>query len=156
MKKYQYFILGLILAVGGTAMAAVFNSSQVGTNPVNNYYLQTNGSTSSWQPVSATGGSGTVSTSTVPTVGQIPYWTSNGYPSLLGSTATTSATWYQDEVLSRTDGTNYTLAHTPTAVVFLYLNGQLLPATGNYTRTGTAIALTSPTIASDTVSATYS
>ena len=37
-------------------------------------------------------GSGTVSTSTVPTIGQIPYWTSNGYPSLLGSTATTSVT----------------------------------------------------------------
>ncbi len=45
--------------------------------------------------ISSTGGSGdsgTVSTSTVPTIGQIPYWTSNGYPSLLGSTATTSVT----------------------------------------------------------------
>ena len=56
MKKYQYFILGLILAVGGMGMVAVFNSSQVGTNPVNNYYLQTNDSTSKLQPVSATGG----------------------------------------------------------------------------------------------------
>lgn len=72
-------------------------------------------------------------------------------------TSSGSATWYQDEVLTRTDGTNYTLAHTPTAVVFLYLNGQLLVGGGqDYTRTGTAIALTSPTIASDTVSATYS
>jgi len=34
------------------------------------------------------GGSGTVSTSTIPTVGQLAYWTSNGFPSLLGSVAT--------------------------------------------------------------------
>lgn len=41
--------------------------------------------------ISATGGSGgsgTVSTSTVPTVGNLAYWTSNGFPSLLGSVAT--------------------------------------------------------------------
>lgn len=34
------------------------------------------------------GGSGTVSTSTVPTVENLAYWTSNGFPSLLGSVAT--------------------------------------------------------------------
>lgn len=42
--------------------------------------------------LSASGGSGTVSTSTVPTVGQLAYWTSSGYPSLLGSVATGTAT----------------------------------------------------------------
>lgn len=36
--------------------------------------------------------SNTVSTSTVPTIGQLSYWTSNGFPSLLGSVATTSVT----------------------------------------------------------------
>ena len=36
------------------------------------------------------GGTGTVSTSTIPTVGNLSYWTSNGYPSLLGSVATSS------------------------------------------------------------------
>lgn len=34
------------------------------------------------------GGTGTVSTSSVPNVGDLAYWTSNGYPSLLGSVAT--------------------------------------------------------------------
>lgn len=33
-------------------------------------------------------GTGTVSTSTIPTVGQVAYWTNNGFPSLLGSVAT--------------------------------------------------------------------
>lgn len=37
-------------------------------------------------------GTGTVSTSTVPTIGQIAYWTSAGYPSLLGSVATSTLT----------------------------------------------------------------
>lgn len=36
------------------------------------------------------GGSGTVGTSTVPTVGNLSYWTSNGFPSLLGTVATTT------------------------------------------------------------------
>lgn len=38
------------------------------------------------------GGTGTVSTSTVPTIGNLAYWTSNGYPSLLGSVATSAPT----------------------------------------------------------------
>lgn len=38
------------------------------------------------------GGSGTVGTSTVPTVGNVAYWTSAGYPSLLGSVATSTLT----------------------------------------------------------------
>src|SRR3990167_7333344 len=42
--------------------------------------------------ISSTGGSGTVSTSTVPTVGNLSYWTSAGYPSLLGTVATTTLT----------------------------------------------------------------
>lgn len=74
-----------------------------------------------------------------------------------GSSTTTVATWYQDEVLTRTDGTNYTLAHTPTAVVFLYLNGQLLVSGGqDYTRSGTAITMTNATLSSDILTATYS
>ena len=44
---------------------------------------------------------GTISTSTVPTVGHIPYWTSAGYPSLLGSIATTSLTATAPLVLSQ-------------------------------------------------------
>lgn len=40
----------------------------------------------------AGGGVGTISTSTTPTIGQLAYWTSAGYPSLLGSAATTTLT----------------------------------------------------------------
>lgn len=67
-----------------------------------------------------------------------------------------SGTWYQDEVLIRTNGTNYTLAHTPTAVVLLYLNGQLQISGTDYTRVGTAVTMTTPTLVSDTLTATYS
>lgn len=38
------------------------------------------------------GGSGTISTSTIPTVSNLAYWTSNGFPSLLGSVATSTLT----------------------------------------------------------------
>lgn len=43
----------------------------------------------SW-PSGSGGGSGTVGTSSVPVVGQLAYWTSAGFPSLLGSTPTTT------------------------------------------------------------------
>jgi hypothetical protein len=38
------------------------------------------------------GGVGTISTSSIPTLGQLAYWTGTSYPSLLGTVATTSAT----------------------------------------------------------------
>lgn len=79
---------------------SVFNSAQVGSTPVNGYYLQTNGSFSTWAAVSASG-AGTISTSSIPTIGNIPYWTSAGYPSLLGTVATTSLTVGGSLVLSQ-------------------------------------------------------
>lgn len=39
---------------------------------------------------SGSGGTGTVGTSTIPTIGRLSYWTSNGTPSLLGDVATSS------------------------------------------------------------------
>jgi hypothetical protein len=74
------------------AAATTFYSKQVGTSPVNGYYLKTDGTNSTWAAVSGGSGTGTVSTSTIPTVGQIAYWTSNGFPSLLGSVATSTLT----------------------------------------------------------------
>ena len=89
MKKINILaILIITLVIGTTASASwwgnlfgkeqslgatVFNSNQVGTSPVSGYYLKTNGTTSSWEAVSATGGSlpaqlgqiGDVSTSTL-------------------------------------------------------------------------------------------
>lgn len=64
-------------------------------------------------------------------------------------------TWYQDEVLTRTDGTTYTLAHTPTSVLFLFLNGQKITEDTDFTVTGDTITMTAPTLSSDVLTATY-
>lgn len=73
---------------------------------------------------------------------------------------TGSTTWYQDEVPSGTkNGSNktFTLAHTPSNVVFLFLNGQYLVGGGtDYTRTGTSITMTVAPLSSDTLTANYS
>lgn len=62
-------------------------------------------------------------------------------------------TWYENEVLARTDGTNYTLANTPSSVAFIFLNGQ---QTSDYVRIGSAVTMNTPTLASDVITATYS
>ena len=51
MKRFFAFLLGLTL-LPALALAAVFNSSQVGSSPSNGYYLQTNGTVSTWAAVS--------------------------------------------------------------------------------------------------------
>ena len=71
-------------------------------------------------------------------------------------TGLVSATWYQDEVVSYTNGTNYTLAHAPTTVLFLFLNGQHLVNTVDYTYSGVNITMLSSTLSTDVLSATYS
>lgn len=84
-------------AVGGTGTttpSGILYGDNGTTNHLNTVNIGSN-LTFSGGTLSATGGgsgSGTVSTSTVPSVGQLPYWTSNGFPSLLGSVATTSLT----------------------------------------------------------------
>lgn len=71
-----------------------------------------------------------------------------------------SGTWYQDEVPSGTkNGSNkaFTLAHTPTSVVLLYLNGQYLVSGGvDYTRVTTAITMVVAPLSTDALIATYS
>lgn len=68
-----------------------------------------------------------------------------------------SGTWYEDEILTRTDGINYTLAHAPTSVVNLYLNGQKLTGGGvDFTRTIASIVMVDATLSSDILTATYS
>ncbi len=66
-----------------------------------------------------------------------------------------SGTWYQDEVLTFTDGIHYTLAHNPSSVVFLYLNGQLIKSITDYNRTNKNIVMTYTLLATDVLSATY-
>lgn len=70
-----------------------------------------------------------------------------------------SGTWFQDEIVAQnTTGTSFTLAHTPTAVVFLYKNGQyLISGSGkDYTRSGTALTLSISLNTTDILTATYS
>jgi TATA-box binding protein (TBP) (component of TFIID and TFIIIB) len=66
-----------------------------------------------------------------------------------------TSVWYQDETLTYTDGKHYTLAHTPLAIVFLFLNGQLVVAGLDYTRIGTAITMTNTLSATDALTTTY-
>lgn len=96
MKILKTFAIVLGVFFGSYALAqaaTIFKSQQVGSTPVNGYYLKTDGTNSTWATVSGGGGSGTVSTSTNETAGSLSYWTSNSAtPALLGKVATTSAT----------------------------------------------------------------
>lgn len=84
------------------------------------------------------------------TVGQALIW--NGTIFAPGNAG--AGTWYVDVVLTRTNGTSYTLPATPTAVLFLFLNGQKLVKGVDYTQTGTAVTMTTPTLSTDIVTAT--
>lgn len=78
---------------------------------------------------------------------------SNGKISVVGTGS--GGTWYE-EILTRTDGTNYTLAHSPTSIVLIFLNGQRLTFGVDYDRTGTAVEMAEATLSSDVLTATYS
>jgi hypothetical protein len=86
--------------------------------------------------------------------------TGNGTSSSPLHAVGSSGTWYQDEVPSGTkNGVNmtFTLAHTPTSVVLLYLNGQYQVSGGaDYSRSGTTITMTTAPLSTDTLVATYS
>jgi hypothetical protein len=77
----------------------------------------------------------------------------NGRISVVGTGS--GGTWYE-EVLTRTDGTTYTLAHSPTSIVLVFLNGQRLTFGTEYNRSGTTITMSEATLASDIITATYS
>lgn len=77
---------------GSTTLSGILIGN--GTSPVNSLTIGSNltltGTTLSASG-SGGGGAGTVGTSTVPAIGSLAYWTSNGYPSLLGQVSTTTA-----------------------------------------------------------------
>ena len=80
-------------------------------------------------------------------------------PYIVNSTGGSGGTWYQDEIVATGQtGTAFSLLHTPTSIVFLYLNGQYLVsgAGKDYTRSGTSITLTNALISSDLLTANYS
>lgn len=92
---------------------------------------------------------------TDPTDGQTLVWSSSKRKWIAGSSSG-AGVWYQDEILTRTNGIDYSLAHSPSSVLFLYLNGQLLINITDYTRSGTAIAMVATTLSTDILTATYS
>src|SRR5258708_39820592 len=81
MKKL--FII-LCLLVPTALYATTFNSAQVGSNPVNSYFLQTNGFISTWAQVSASGG--------------FPFTTATTYSTT--TNATTTPLWLQGNKFS--------------------------------------------------------
>lgn len=93
---------------------------------------------------SGTGGSGTVSTSTVPTPGQLAYWTSAGFPSLLGSVATgtiSNGTGISVTAGQRVIGSGLTITNTAPDQTVAFTNGTGISVTGtypNFTVTNTA------------------
>lgn len=104
-------IIALALSVGGWfglqemrnttfgAFGDPFLSVQVGTSPQNGYYLQTDGTNSSWQPVVSGGGSGggTWSTTTSQTSGVLFNYPNNTTDVvLIGSNSSTTAEVYFD------------------------------------------------------------
>lgn len=71
---------------------------------------------------------------------------------------TSSTTWYQDEIVaSGTTGTSFSLLHAPSAVVFLYKNGQyLVSGIGqDYTRSGVNLTLAVSLLSTDILTANY-
>jgi hypothetical protein len=81
------------------AFSDPFLSLQVGTSPQNGYYLQTDGTNSTWAAVTASGGSGggSWSTTTSQVAGQFINYPNNTTDVVaIGSTATTTAEFYYD------------------------------------------------------------
>ena len=75
-------------------------------------------------------------------------------------TSSGGPTWYQDEIVATGQtGTSFTLAHTPTAIVFLFKNGQYLVSGGvsyDYTLSGASITLNVALLSTDLLTANYS
>lgn len=85
-----YYFTGKDEKVGVAPLT--FVSSQVGASPAVDFILSTDGSKSIWIENTGGGtGGGSVGTSSVPVIGQVPFWTTSGdTPELLGTVATTS------------------------------------------------------------------
>ena len=89
MKKILLALL-FIFGFASVTYAAlpVLNSYQIGSTPVNGYYLSTNGFNSVWKAITSGSGSGTISTSTpVSAVSGLAFWTSTS--TLSGTTSPT-------------------------------------------------------------------
>jgi hypothetical protein len=102
--------------------------------------LTWNGGTFGCNAIASASVVGTVSTSSIPTIGQLAYWNSAGYPSLLGSVATTSPTF---GLGLTTTGTWTVLGSSPTLTIattslFTGSTGQLPYFSGTNTLTGTS------------------
>lgn len=106
MLKKFLIILGILGIFSVAHATTVFNSNQVGTSPVNGYYLETNGTTSTWNSVSA--GSG-VATTTI-NGAQCPTFTFTPVTTSSASSITTSTCTIFFNLLTYSSGTNINVA----------------------------------------------
>lgn len=103
MKKLTIalILLALPLSVGafwftdlfdGMKLGTTFNSLQLATDPDNGECLTTNGTANAWGSCGTiSGGSGTISTSSVPTIGNLSYWTDWNKLGTVGTTSVSCA-----------------------------------------------------------------
>lgn len=100
-KTILISILGLFIPI--VASAAIFNSAQVGSSPVNGYYLKTDGNTSTWAPVVGGGsGGGSWSTTTSTVSGQLVNYPNNATDIInVGSNSTTTGKFWIDPNTSK-------------------------------------------------------
>ena len=128
--------------------AAVLNSNQVGTSPVNGYYLQTNGATSTWAAVA--GGSGVPST-TPWTIGNLAVVSSSGALSTISSsTYITTSSISIGGIFGNVFSTNNGIQVSATGTI-----GLSIPLSTAYGGTATTTALGSNAFNSTAIPTTY-
>ena len=141
-KKLLTVIAGIaLLLIPAAVFASVLYSYQVGTNPVNGYYLKTNGTTSTWAAVS--GGS---SSSTLVFAGNgilVNASGTNGYIIVNNGVTSTAGNWAG--TWQGTNSTTFYLASNPSG----YITTSTFNATGTpfyfpyWNASGTALSPTS-------------
>lgn len=140
------------LEVNGTTTALMFNATsttassslpRVSSTGISTTFLCLNGTCNSSWPAGG-GGSGSVSTSSAETKGQIPFWTtSSGYPATLGSIASTSLTFSgpfrgYSSLGALIGGSNSTLTWTGLSTTTNLTGGQVIMSNGGAGVSGVA------------------
>jgi len=97
MKKLL-LLLAIFLPLTAHSALKAFNSEQVGSTPVNGYYLKTDGNVSTWAAVSASGGGASSWATTTSTVAGrlINYSLNDSDIVTVGSNSTTTSEYYFD------------------------------------------------------------
>lgn len=130
MKTYKKILLGFGILIGlgfaQQSIGAVLNSNQVGTNPSNGFYLQTNGATSTWTTIAGASSTLVTGTNGVTVI-------QTGINATASLDTTYAAIWTALETFSKgltVNGTT-TLASTTSALVVTNSSGTVLAFAGS-------------------------